>query len=251
MAASSRCTEPWRPPIPRATGCLGRSSSLRRRGLSWRREAGRVSLEEVQPEGRTRMSGENSFVATDRRRGSGSADRADTARSLAFRALRRVIEEGAYSNLVLGAELGRSSLSERDRNLASDLVYGTLRRLLLLDPAIGEVSSRPLAAIDAEALTLLRLGAYQLRFTRIPCTLRSPRPWSWRRRSTAVSSTRSSGGWPPARRGSRAARLTRSSRPPDRPHPVGQWRSFAVSFPRTRSNRRQRLWPRRPICRFG
>jgi 16S rRNA (cytosine967-C5)-methyltransferase len=89
-------------------------------------------------------------------------------RALAVRVVRRVTEQGAYSNLALAAELERSSLRGADRRLAADLAYGTLRRLLVLDDALGSVATRPLYAIDPEALALLRLGAYQLLFSRVP-----------------------------------------------------------------------------------
>ena len=92
----------------------------------------------------------------------------ESARALALRVIRRVTEEGAYSNLTLASELGRSSLSARDRQFAADLVYGTLRKLLVLDRAIAGVSSRPLASVDPPATALLRLGAYQLLFSRVP-----------------------------------------------------------------------------------
>lgn len=98
----------------------------------------------------------------------GSTPKGESARTVALRVIRRVTEEGAYSNLALSAELSRSRLSARDRQLAAELAYGTLRRLLHLDRAIAQVSSRPLDKIDPLALALLRLGAYQLLFTRIP-----------------------------------------------------------------------------------
>jgi transcription termination factor NusB len=81
---------------------------------------------------------------------------------LALRVIRRVTEEGAFSNLALGAELRRSDLDSRDRAFATDLVRGTLRRVLPLDHAIAAVASRPPAAMDPPALALVRLGAYQL-----------------------------------------------------------------------------------------
>ena len=92
----------------------------------------------------------------------------ETARRVALRVIRRVVEEGAYSNLTLAGELGRSSLAERDRRLAADLAYGTLRRLLRLDAEIEEAAGRGVGRIDREALAVLRLGVYQLRYTRIP-----------------------------------------------------------------------------------
>jgi 16S rRNA (cytosine967-C5)-methyltransferase len=92
----------------------------------------------------------------------------ESARSVALRVIRRVTEERGYSNLTLSGELRGSHLSARDRQLAADLAYSTLRHLLPLDRAIARASSRPLDKIDPEALALLRLGAYQILFTRIP-----------------------------------------------------------------------------------
>jgi 16S rRNA (cytosine967-C5)-methyltransferase len=101
-------------------------------------------------------------------RGASRGGRAESPRAVALRVIRRVTEEGAYSNLTLAGELSRSSLPARDRQLAADLAYGTLRRLLLLDRVIAQASSRALDRIDPPILALARLGAYQLQFTRIP-----------------------------------------------------------------------------------
>lgn len=91
-----------------------------------------------------------------------------SARAVALRVIRRVFEEGAYSTLTLSSELERTRLPPRDRALAAELAYGTIRARLVLDPVIAAASSRPLDRIDPEAAAILRLGAYQLRFTRIP-----------------------------------------------------------------------------------
>jgi 16S rRNA (cytosine967-C5)-methyltransferase len=111
-------------------------------------------------------------VGTDQRPARSSARTSwrapESARGLALRVVRRVTEERAYSNLTVAAELGQSTLSARDRQFAADLAYGTLRKLLVLDRAIATVSSRPPESVDAPALALLRLGTYQLMFTRVP-----------------------------------------------------------------------------------
>jgi 16S rRNA (cytosine967-C5)-methyltransferase len=91
-----------------------------------------------------------------------------SARRLALRVIRRVTEEGAYSNIALSSALSGSGLEDRDRRFAAELVYGTLRRARTLDRAIEAAARRPLAAIDAAALATLRLGAYQLMYTRVP-----------------------------------------------------------------------------------
>lgn len=92
----------------------------------------------------------------------------DTARSVAIEAVRRVVDEDAYSNLVLPALLDRSSLSERDRHLAAELGYGTIRRLPGIDGVLAPLLKRPLASATPKARAALRVGAYQLLFTRVP-----------------------------------------------------------------------------------
>jgi 16S rRNA (cytosine967-C5)-methyltransferase len=96
--------------------------------------------------------------------GSGN-DLADP-RSVAVDVVRRVTEEGAYSNLLLPAALDRSGLSGSDRALATELAYGTLRRLLPIDAVVRELLHRGDA--PPVAWGALRVGAYQLLFTRIP-----------------------------------------------------------------------------------
>src|SRR5439155_321507 len=104
------------------------------------------------------------YVRRGARREAGSGD----ARTLALRVIRRVTEQGAYSNLALAAELRRSTLTERDRRFATDLVYGTLRATLRLDAMIASASERPVSHVDEETLAVLRLGAYQVSEQRLP-----------------------------------------------------------------------------------
>ena len=92
----------------------------------------------------------------------------DEARAVALAAIRRVTEHGGYSNLAIPAGLRRSSLDEQGRAFAAELAYGTLRRLITLDRMIASASSRPPERISPGALAALRLGAYQLAFTRVP-----------------------------------------------------------------------------------
>lgn len=84
-----------------------------------------------------------------------------TARRVAWDALRRIDEGGAYANLVLGPMLERSGLSDADRRFATELVYGTTRMRRACDALVDRfVTSPP----DAATRSLLRLGAYQLSF---------------------------------------------------------------------------------------
>jgi 16S rRNA (cytosine967-C5)-methyltransferase len=82
--------------------------------------------------------------------------------------VRRVTEEAAFSNVVLPVLLERSGLGAADRELATELGYGTLRRLLPIDHALAPLLTKPLQKAPPRARAALRVGAYQLLFTRIP-----------------------------------------------------------------------------------
>jgi 16S rRNA (cytosine967-C5)-methyltransferase len=89
-------------------------------------------------------------------------------RQVAVDVIRRVTEERAFSTLTMAGALDRSRLEGRDRALATELGYGTLRRIRSLNWALTPHVSRPLERVSPRALALLRLGAYQVLFTRIP-----------------------------------------------------------------------------------
>jgi 16S rRNA (cytosine967-C5)-methyltransferase len=88
---------------------------------------------------------------------------ATPARRIAFEVLRRVEEGGAYASRALDAALAQAgALDGREAGLATELVYGTLRRALALDAALAPHSKRPIAELDPPARVALRMGAYQL-----------------------------------------------------------------------------------------
>ena len=91
----------------------------------------------------------------------------DKAREAAFDVLLRVEVEDAYGNLVLPQLLRERKIKGRDAAFATELAYGALRSQGVLDAVIGECSSRPLSDLDPNVLTALRLGVYQLLYTRV------------------------------------------------------------------------------------
>lgn len=93
--------------------------------------------------------------------------RGTSAVDVARRVLVRV-EAGAYATLALSGELERTRLTEPGRSLCTELVYGSLRRQPRLDRALAALAPRGLDRIDPQVRALLRLGAYQLLFMRIP-----------------------------------------------------------------------------------
>ncbi|MFK0216382.1 RsmB/NOP family class I SAM-dependent RNA methyltransferase [Streptomyces sp. NPDC090298] len=96
----------------------------------------------------------------------------DPVRMLAFEALRAVDERDAYANLVLPPLLKKArekgDFDGRDAALATELVYGTLRRQGTYDAIIAACVDRPLREVDPPVLDVLSLGAHQLLGTRIP-----------------------------------------------------------------------------------
>jgi 16S rRNA (cytosine967-C5)-methyltransferase len=89
-----------------------------------------------------------------------------TARDVAYRVVLRVTDEGAYADRAFRSEADGAGLDERDRAFAMQLAYGTVQRLRTLDYGIETLGRRPLRKLDPPVRTALRLGAYQLGFSR-------------------------------------------------------------------------------------
>ncbi|GAA2537650.1 transcription antitermination factor NusB [Winogradskya consettensis] len=124
--------------------------------------------------GRPRRPGGPGYGRTqDRDARTGRAPRAgrpasDPARQAAYEAIAAVHRDDAYANLVLSEILRGMGLHGRDAAFATELTYGTLRALGTLDLIIGDAAGREVSRIDPPARDALRLGAYQLLFTRVP-----------------------------------------------------------------------------------
>jgi 16S rRNA (cytosine967-C5)-methyltransferase len=91
------------------------------------------------------------------------------ARRAAFQILLRVETEGAFPAELLHSHPRVKDLTERDRALAHEIVLGCLRWQGAIDARIEPVARRPVADLDAEVRTALRMAVYQMRFLdRIP-----------------------------------------------------------------------------------
>ena len=88
---------------------------------------------------------------------------AAAARARALGALCYIERDGAGSQQALRSALDLApALTGPDRGLATELVYGVLRKRRGLDAWIGAASARGLYKMQIEDLCALRLGAYQL-----------------------------------------------------------------------------------------
>jgi 16S rRNA (cytosine967-C5)-methyltransferase len=83
------------------------------------------------------------------------------ARAAAFDILLRVERESSYASELLHSKT-YARLTEVDHSLTTELVMGVQRWRSLLDSQIATSSAQPLAKLDLEVLTALRLAVYQL-----------------------------------------------------------------------------------------
>ena len=84
------------------------------------------------------------------------------ARSAALSVLRRVEEDGAYSNLELDRLLKSGRVEERERGLTTKLVYGTLQNRLLLDQVLRGFIRRGYNRLKPAVKNALRMAVYQI-----------------------------------------------------------------------------------------
>ncbi len=90
------------------------------------------------------------------------------ARSACYRILCDVESRRMHSDAALNSE-PMLRLDARDRNLTTEIVYGTLRWQAPLDHVLAASGSRPWDRVDAGVKTLLRMSLYQLwRMDRVP-----------------------------------------------------------------------------------
>src|SRR5699024_1992741 len=91
----------------------------------------------------------------------------DLPRAVVYETLLRVHRDDAFANLTLPKALRVNKLDGRDAAFATELTYGTLRAEGVVDAVIAKHSSRGLDSLALEVLDALRLGTYQLLYTRV------------------------------------------------------------------------------------
>ena len=84
-------------------------------------------------------------------------------RKLAVKILNRVLNEGAYSNIILSKELNEVELNDKDKALLTEIVYGVLRRKRTLDIIIANFV-KDIKVMDKTILNILRVAIYQMNF---------------------------------------------------------------------------------------
>nr|WP_274388169.1 transcription antitermination factor NusB [Salsipaludibacter albus] len=84
---------------------------------------------------------------------------------------------------------------ERDRSLAAHLAHGTIRWRGTLDWTLEQVLSRPLADVEEPLARILRLGAFQLRHSRVPARAAVDTSVALARRAVPASRAKGAGGF--------------------------------------------------------
>ena len=90
-------------------------------------------------------------------------------RKFACKVLKTIFRNQAFADDVFDAETKDVVLSDQDRALAFELVYGVLRHAVTLDWRLDQISRKPIARLPLNVATTLRVAAYQLLYLdRIP-----------------------------------------------------------------------------------
>ncbi len=94
-----------------------------------------------------------------------------SARRIAAAALQTIERTRGFSDDVFDDITKDLAVSERDRHLAFELVFGVLRHYLTLDWRLDQVSRKPMVRLPLTVATTLRVAAYQLLYLdRIPAS---------------------------------------------------------------------------------
>ena len=102
------------------------------------------------------------------RRNTFKSPKPDAPRLLAFDLITEINRNEGYSNLLLPQALSSSAMEDRDRNLVTELVYGTLRMQGKHDWVLAQISDRPWSEVDPGIIDVARLGVHQIHEMRIP-----------------------------------------------------------------------------------
>jgi len=87
-----------------------------------------------------------------------------SAREIAINTVMQVFENKAYSNIVLNNNLSQCDLGDKDKALATELVYGTIKYRYAIDKILKSFLEKKFDKTDRYILNLLRVCIYQLRY---------------------------------------------------------------------------------------
>ena len=86
------------------------------------------------------------------------------AREIAFKILCDIEENNNYSNIAINKHFKNIKLSNQDRGLATEIVYGVIENKYYLDYIIDKLSKIKTQKLSTYVKILLRMGIYQIAF---------------------------------------------------------------------------------------
>lgn len=91
----------------------------------------------------------------------------ENPRMTALNVLQDITRADAYAQLALSTRLRESSLDQRDKDLVTELCYGTLERQITIDYLLEQRLERP--DVESVVRDILRMGVYQILYLdRVP-----------------------------------------------------------------------------------
>jgi 16S rRNA (cytosine967-C5)-methyltransferase len=98
-----------------------------------------------------------------------TSESSGNVRKQAVDILVRVELDKAYADILLDQVLGRGIISDKDRSLLTEIVYGTLRWRGRIDFYLQQLTRRSFEETDPFIKNLLRITLYQISFLdRVP-----------------------------------------------------------------------------------
>jgi len=88
----------------------------------------------------------------------------NNSRLVAITVIEKVLNENAYSNIVLGLELNKSDLSDKDKALVTEIVYGTIKYKYTIDKILQSYVKKGIDKLESFVLNILRISVYQIKF---------------------------------------------------------------------------------------
>lgn len=88
----------------------------------------------------------------------------NNARKIAYDIIYDVKYNKAYSNISINKAFNKNTIDNREKGFVTELVYGTLSRLIYLDYQIEQFLDMRASKLSKQAKTVLEMGFYQLEF---------------------------------------------------------------------------------------
>lgn len=88
----------------------------------------------------------------------------ENLRKVAVDVVDTVLTKGSYSNIILNTKLKNSKLDDRDKALATEIVYGTLKNKYAIDKILSCFLTQKLNKMDSFLVNLLRISIYQINY---------------------------------------------------------------------------------------